>query len=138
MDEQTYKRLAIMAKTFYELESESQNYNRADFWHGFRRGLTKLYFGDNFGNPGEHEKWLNCRDGEYRRELQTGYRAGFYRDELKIDGHEDVQTFRKMLGLSVSDLAEIASVSPRTVEGWEQGRAISEPARQLILKYLMI
>lgn len=138
MDERTYKRLAGMAKTFYELESESQNYNRADFWHGFRRGLMRLYFGDRFGTDVENEKFLNCRDGEYRRDLQTGYRAGFYRDQLRIASPEDVQPLRKLLGLTVSDMAEIASVSPRTVEGWEQGRTISEPALQLIRKYLMI
>jgi hypothetical protein len=44
----------------------------------------------------------------------------------------------KLLGLTVSDMAEIASVSPRTVEGWEQERQMSDSAIQLIKRYLMI
>jgi len=133
MDQKQFRSLMAMAKTFQEVVPD-----RSDFWYGFQRGLRRLYHGENFGTPEEHEQWMNCRDGEYRRDLQTGYRAGFYRDQLKIDGPEDVQPLRKFLALSVSDLADIAAVSPRTVEGWEQGRPMTEPARQLIRKYLMI
>ena len=56
----------------------------------------------------------------------------------KVDGSEDIQPLRKLLALTVHDLANIASVSSRTIEGWEQGRPMAEPARQLIRKYLMI
>ena len=57
--------------------------------------------------------------------------------DLKIETHADVQPLRKLLGLTVADLAKIAFVSPRTVEGWEQGRNISPASLELIRKYLM-
>ena len=133
MDEKIFRSLLAMAKTFQQLDAD-----RSQYWNGFQRGLRRLYHGEKFGTREEHEKFLCCRDGDYRRYLQTGYRAGFYRDVLKIDGSEDVQPLRKILALSVADLAEIAAVSSRTVEGWEQERSIPEPTRQLIKKYLMI
>ena len=133
MDKNEFQSLLRMAKSFYELD-----HDRSDFWRGFQRGLRRLYHGENFGTVEEHEKFLNCRDGEYRKQLQAGYRAGFYRDDIQINGRDDIQPFRRLLAWSVSDLAEAAAVSPRTVEGWEQGRPVSEPALQLIRKYLMI
>lgn len=133
MENQKFQSLLGMAKSFQSLDSD-----RSDFWRGFQRGIRRLHHGENFGTAEEHEKFLNCRDGEFRQALQTGYRAGFYRDDLKLDGPDDIQVLRKLLAMSISDIAEIAAVSPRTVEGWEQGRPISEPARQLIKKYLMI
>ena len=133
MEKKQFQSLLGMAKSMQSIDSD-----RADFWSGFQRGLRRLYHGENFGTPDEHQKWMSCRDGHYRRDLQTGYRAGFYRDQLKIDGIADIQPLRKMLALSIEDLAEIAAVSPRTVEGWEQGRPMPEPPHQLIRKYLMI
>jgi len=133
MDEKRFQSLLCMAKTM-----QAVDHDRAEFWRGFQRGLRRLHHGEIFGTPDEHVQFLNCRDGDYRRALQTGYRAGFYRNELTIDGPGDVQPLRKLLGLTVDDLAEIAAVSSRTVEGWEQGRPMSEPSRQLIRKYLMI
>jgi len=133
MDEKYFRSLMSMAKSLQSVDPD-----RSDFWQGFQRGLRRLYHSEDFGTLEEHEKWMNCRDGEYRRDLQTGYRAGFYRDQLKIDNPGDVQSLRKLLGLSVADMAEIVAVSPRTVEGWAQGRPMTEPARQLIKKYLMI
>jgi DNA-binding transcriptional regulator YiaG len=40
-------------------------------------------------------------------------------DELRA---AQVKSLRERLNLSVAQLAERAGVSPRTVEGWEQGR----------------
>jgi len=133
MDDKKFKSLLMMSKTFQEIDLD-----RADFWRGFQRGLRRFYHGENFGTAEEHKKFMNCRNGEFRRDLQTGYRVGFYREDLRIGGPLDIQPLRKLLSLSVSDLAEIAAVSPRTVEGWEQGRPIPEPSIQLIRKFLMI
>lgn len=44
----------------------------------------------------------------------------------------EVKALRVRLGLSVADLAERCGVSARTVEGWEQGRNISGPARRAL------
>lgn len=133
MEKTKFRSLLTMAKSLQSVDPD-----RSDFWRGFQRGIRRLYHGENFGTAEEHEKWMSCRDGDYRRDLQTGYRAGFYRDQLKIDSSEDIQSLRKLLSLSVVDLAEIAAVSSRTVEGWEQGRPMAEPACQLIKKCLMI
>lgn len=133
MDQKNFRTLMRMAKSFQELDLD-----RSDFWRGFQRGLRRLHHGENFGTPEEHQNFLNCRQGDYRRDLQAGYRAGFYSDQIQIESESDIQPLRQLLGLSVADLAEIAAVSPRTVEGWEQGRPMAEPARQLIKKYLMI
>ena len=81
---------------------------------------------------------MNCAGGEFRKQLQTGYRVGFYHGQLKIESENDIQPLRKLLGLSVADIAEISGVSPRTVEGWEQGRPISESAIMLIKKFILI
>lgn len=43
-----------------------------------------------------------------------------------------IKSARARHGLTVAQLAERVGVSPRTVEGWEQGRAISGPARLLL------
>ena len=67
-----FRSLLAMAKTFQEVDPD-----RADFWRGFQRGLRRLYHGEKFGTLQEHEQWLNCRDGEYRKQLQDGYRTGF-------------------------------------------------------------
>lgn len=133
MEKQKFQRLMTMAKSFQEFDTD-----RADFWRGFQRGLRRLHHGENFGTAAEHDQYMNCADGEYRKQLQTGYRAGFYRKQYSAGSGSDIGNLRKLLKLSVSDIAEIAAVSPRTVEGWEQGRPMSEAARQLICKYLMI
>lgn len=130
MDEKKFRSLMRMAGSFYKLDPD-----RSDYWRGFQRGLRRLYHGEKFGTAEDHQKRMTCRNGDYRRDLQTGYRAGFYFEQLQVD---DLRELRKLLDWSVADLAEIAAVSPRTVEGWEQGRTISEPIRQLIRKYLMI
>ena len=56
------------AKTFYELGE------RADFYRGYMRGLRRRYYGDNFGEPGEHEKWLALVDDDYREERCASWR----------------------------------------------------------------
>jgi hypothetical protein len=56
----------------------------AEYWAGYIRGLRRAYHGDNFGEPGEHEKWLaaaNRRD-ESRKQRGRGYRDGLAFDEV--------------------------------------------------------
>jgi len=50
----------------------------SEYWAGYIRGLRRAHHGDNFGEPGEHEKWLlaaNSRD-ESRKQRGRGYRDG--------------------------------------------------------------
>ncbi len=49
-----------------------------------------------------------------------------------LDYADGVRQIRKNRNLTVSDLAAHCGVSPRTVEGWEQGRLPSKPALLLI------
>lgn len=80
MNEKKFKSLIGMARAM-----QSADYDRADFWRGFQRGIRRLYHGENFGTSEEHEQWLCCANGEFRKLLQTGYRAGFYYDRMKIE-----------------------------------------------------
>ena len=133
MEKTQFQSLLGMARSMQSLDLD-----RADFWRGFQRGARRAYHGEAFGTDAEHHQWMRCRDGEYRRDLQTGYRAGFYHDQLYLNTQDDLHSLRKLLGLTVDDLAEIAAVSPRTVEGWEQGRTASDSALELIRRFLMI
>jgi len=135
-----FKLLLSIAKMFQDI-----NPDRADFWRGFQRGISRLYHGEKFGTSNEHEKWMNCADGEHRKELQLGYRMAYYYDDLKLgspdiklNSSKDIRPLRKMLLWTVVDVAEITAVSPRTVEGWEQGRPISNSALSLLREFLMI
>lgn len=46
-----------------------------DYARGYQKGLRKHYYGEIFGEPGEHEKWIAMSG--YRHELGNGYRDGF-------------------------------------------------------------
>jgi len=49
-----------------------------DYSAGYQRGIRRLYHGDKFGTPEEHEKWqLLGMLGDPRVELGEGYRDGF-------------------------------------------------------------
>ena len=133
MDYEKFKSLANMATTMREYE-----HWRQDFWHGFLKGLRRLYHGDNFGTDKEHEKWMNCRNGDFQRDMQTGYRTGYYYESLSLDDSIDLKKLRKLLKLSTADMSDIALVSSRTIEGWEQGREMPETAKELIKNKLMI
>jgi DNA-binding XRE family transcriptional regulator len=133
MNEQKFQSLGRMAKSMQRID-----HDRSDFWRGFQRGIRRLHHGENFGTAEEHERWMNCARDEYRKQLQTGYRVGYHYDDLKIESENDIQPMRKMLGLSVVDVAEIAGVSPRTIEGWEQGRPMSRLAIRQLRRELLI
>ena len=57
-------------------------------------------------------------------------------DNQPLDYADGIRKIRKLLVLSTDDLAEIAGVSRRTVEGWEQGRPIRKAPLMLIQKFL--
>ena len=67
-----FQSLLGMAKTMQSIDREY-----ADYWMGFQRGVRRLYHGENFGTHEEHEQFMNCADGEYRKKLQAGYHAGY-------------------------------------------------------------
>lgn len=85
MEQSKFRIMMGQSKVMYELESENRNYEKADFWKGFGRGLRRNYHGENFGLDGEHEQWMNCANGEYRKQLQAGYRAGFIYDGEQLE-----------------------------------------------------
>ena len=129
MNEKEFQAAIRRAKMWQKLQPE-----RADYFVGLQRGLRRLYHGENFGTDDEHTKWLSLATDSTRRMMGIGYRVGLHHGRLP--GPEDVQGLRRMLGWSVSDMAEWCGVSPRTVEGWEQGRPVSEPAAQRIREIL--
>ena len=47
----------------------------SDYWAGYHRGLRRLFHGERFGTPAEHEKWLALSDD--RERLGQGFRDGF-------------------------------------------------------------
>lgn len=49
---------------------------------------------------------------------------------------ETLKAIRAKHGLSNKALAEICGVSPRTIEGWEQGRPMPKPAMMLLKSWL--
>jgi len=72
MDEQLFKHEGMKARTFIDLGE------RPDYFRGYMRGLRRRYHGENFGDSGEHEKWLSVIDDDYRREMAQGYHDGYY------------------------------------------------------------
>lgn len=49
-----------------------------------------------------------------------------------ISDAEGLRSIRDEMNWSVRDLARICCVSPRTIEGWEQGRTAQLPALKLL------
>jgi hypothetical protein len=62
---------SIRARTMAMVEPE-----RADYWHGYRRGLRRARFGEQFGTAAEHQLWLTLADDTdaSRAALGRGYR----------------------------------------------------------------
>jgi hypothetical protein len=61
------------AQTFQGLEPD-----RAEYWIGYARGLRRLFHGENFGTPQEHDLWLAAVDSDdvLRQQRGQGYRDG--------------------------------------------------------------
>lgn len=64
MNEQQFQHLYAMSETCHP-----------DYKRGYRRGLRRNFHGENFGEPGEHEKWLALSG--HRAEIGRGYWDGF-------------------------------------------------------------
>lgn len=127
MERSQFEHLMRKARTMQRLDPD-----RSDFWRGFQQGLRRKFHGENFGTDDEHEKWMGLTLDDTRRQLGIGYRLGFHYGEIPAEPRE----IRRLLGLLTDELAEIAGVSRRTVEGWEQGRQITKPALMLIQRFL--
>uniref|UniRef100_A0A6M3KRN1 Uncharacterized protein n=1 Tax=viral metagenome TaxID=1070528 RepID=A0A6M3KRN1_9ZZZZ len=148
MDENQFRSAMRRAKIFQELYSNGYDF-RSEFYAGVQRGLRRLYHGDDFGTEGEHRKWMSLspwmkHDGPrvdwdamsrriefgQRRMRGMGYRIGLNYENLTDPS--DAQALRKILGWSVWEMSAWCGVSHRTVEGWEQGRPISDgPASKI-------
>lgn len=148
MNEKQFRNAMQRVKMFQKIHSSGYDF-RSDFYVGIQRGLRRLYHGENFGTEGEHQKWLSLspwmkRDGKNidwdsmdpkirfskRRMMGMGYRVGLNYNNLP--DQTDVQAIRKLLEWSVWEMSAWCEVSHRTVEGWEQGRPISDgPANRL-------
>ena len=52
--------------------------DRADYWHGYRRGLRRARYGEQFGTAAEHLLWLTSADDldTSRAARGRGYRDG--------------------------------------------------------------
>lgn len=66
--------------------------DRSDYWAGYLRGLRRLYHGENFGTPEEHDLWLSLvdRDDDRSRQRGRGYRDGLAFDEATGRGRPSV------------------------------------------------
>lgn len=69
---------------------------------------------------------------------QSSYGIPIFVDDnnFPLDYADGVRQLRRQFEWSVRDLADHCGVSPRTVEGWEQGRLPSRPALLLMQKLL--
>lgn len=85
MERSTFKSVLGLAKSLEKAHAENKDYRRSEFCRGFRRGIRRLFHGENFGTDEEHNKWMNCADGEYRKQLQAGYRTGFNYHGQKLE-----------------------------------------------------
>lgn len=75
MEYKEYKSLMSNARLMADVESEC-----GEYWTGYKRGLRRRFYGDRFGTRDEHEQWMNCARGDYRNQLQAGYRKGYGSD----------------------------------------------------------
>lgn len=131
MDKSSFERQMRRARAMQSIDEKS-----SDFWRGYQRGMRRRFHGESFGTVAEHEQWMALVHDDIRRGLGIGYRAGYYYPEMAETF--DPKRIRELLTWSVAEVAEVAEVSPRTVEGWEQGRTIPAPSLALLKQYLAL
>jgi hypothetical protein len=71
------KELNLNIRDSYEL-GIADGYIDASFWEGYRRGLRRKFYGEEFGTEEEHIKWMDSANNDEKniRERGLGYRAG--------------------------------------------------------------
>ena len=74
MIDAVFVRESIRARTMVIVDPE-----RADYWYGYRRGLRRARFGEQFGTAAEHELWLTLADNT---DASLAARGRGYRDAL--------------------------------------------------------
>ena len=74
MIDTVFVRESIRARTMAIIDPE-----RADYWHGYRRGLRRARFGEQFGTAAEHQLWLTLADDP---DASRAARGRGYRDAL--------------------------------------------------------
>lgn len=122
-----------MKKTVFErelLKADSFKSTNNKYWSGYIRGLRRRYHGADFGEPGDHEKWI----GFTRDPRGDGYRAGYRGPVDWQDLPQTVKIIRTWRGWSTDELGERLARSGRTIENWEQGRRQVPEAAAAALK----
>ena len=62
----------------FELNIQFAQKIGGDYFIGYKRGLSRRFYGDNFGTDELHSKWMRIGiEDNYRPELGIGYRDGF-------------------------------------------------------------
>jgi len=69
-----FVRESIRARTMAMVEPE-----RAEYWHGYRRGLRQARYGERFATAAEHQLWLTLADDA---DVSRAARGRGYRDGL--------------------------------------------------------
>ena len=82
MDESRFLSLMTKARRFSSLGE------RADYWHGYQRGLRRGFLGALFGPESDHALWMRLADegpDMASRERGRGYRDGLNACRADID-----------------------------------------------------
>ncbi len=97
----------------------------ADYWHGYRHGLRRARFGEQFDTAAEHEQWLALVDDT---DASRAARGRGYRDGLAHLGTErEARLWRHLLAPTSGEMAARAQWL-RSLETLERVRTDPHPA----------
>ena len=74
MNQKTFEQACIKAATMIAVDA-----GHAEYWQGYRRGVRRAHFGEQFGTKAEHDLWSSMADepgDSNRRERGRGYLDG--------------------------------------------------------------
>jgi len=77
MDRKTYEREMRKARRM------EHNRDRIDYWQGYKRGLRRCFFGEDYGTKQEHDLWMSLADDPDKKKAECG--RG-YVDALQLEG----------------------------------------------------